>query len=108
MSTKINVNVDESTRDLMQRVWLDYTYKKEIVRGIIEDHKYDDDDSIINSVVFKSYEKQSQECMVAYETACKELTNRYVPEHIKNKQYSWNLDFDKCILEITVHGDDAV
>lgn len=100
--TTISVPIPAEVRDLMQRTWLDYSQKKDIVKGIIDDHKFDEDATILKSVVFKEYEKQCQECMVKYDAACTELTKKYVPEDIKDKNYKWNLEFDECRLDITV------
>ena len=102
-NNKITVVVNEEIRDLMERTWLDYILKQDIIKGIINDHKFDEDDSILSSKVFKSYEKQCLESKIAYEAVCDELTKTCVPENLKDTNISWSLDFDSCVLTITVH-----
>ena len=51
-NNKITVVVNEEIRDLMERTWLDYILKQDIIKGIINDYKSDEDDSILLAKVF--------------------------------------------------------
>lgn len=100
---EIIIEVDDATRDIMQRQWMDYLQRQNVIKGLIDDHKFDEDaDVLLESAVFKKYEKLCQESQVMWEAAGNEMLARYEPEEVKGKNYNWNLDFNKKELKFTL------
>lgn len=107
MSDKTNTNeivviIDNDTRDIIQRHWLDYIQRNNVIKGLIEDHKFDKDTSIVDSDIFKVYEKRAQESYVQYEAAGNIMIKQYEPEEVKGKNYNWSLDFESKKLKFTL------
>lgn len=103
MSKKITVKVNEEVRDLIQRLHLEYELKSRVIKGLIEDHKYDDDpESFLNSPAFIAYEARAQKALLAYETAQKEMEQEYMPEEFEGMDSHWTLDYKTCELTYEV------
>lgn len=97
MKEKVIV-VKEEVRDLVQRAWLEYYQKAEIIKGLFEDHKFDQDAAILKSQMFQRYEEECAKSRFAYETASEAMAREYAPEEWRNKDYTWSLDFATCEL----------
>lgn len=100
---KMTVKVTESVRDMIQRLFLDYYQKEKVLKGLIEDHQYDDNPAeFLESEIFKAYENKTAKALLAYETASEEMKNTYIPEEFKNlDNFRWRLDYDSCNLTFT-------
>ncbi len=97
------VRIAEEYRDLIQRLHLEWYQKDRVVRGLLEDHQFDDDPrQFLDSDIFKVYEEKTSKALLAYETAKEDLEKRYVPEEIKGKNYQWELDYSSCVLTFTL------
>ena len=93
------VTIDEKTRDLVQRLHIEYYQKEKVVKGLLEDHQFDDDDGFLESNIFKTYEHRAEKALYAYEVAQREMEQHYLPEEFKGMtNYKWTLDYDSCEL----------
>ena len=99
-----SVKVTTDYRDLIQRLHLEWYQKDRVLRGLLEDHQFDDDPtSFINSDIFKAYEEKVAKALLAYETAKNDLEDRYVPDELRGKNYQWSLDYPTCELTFSVN-----
>ena len=73
---------------------------KDNVSFLIEQHK--DDISFIDSPLFEKYHDREIAKKLEYETMKQQLVDTYIPEEIKNRQYSWQMDFANKQLIIEV------
>lgn len=96
------VSVPEELRDLIQRAGLEYHQKEKVVTGLIEDHRFDDDTSFIDSDIFQAYEKKMAEALFEFELLQNELEKKYIPKECVGKQYKWHLDYASCEVTFTV------
>ena len=95
------INIDENFATLLEKLHYEYYTMKDNVTFIIEQHK--DDIDFIDSPLFEKYHDREIAKKLEYETMKQELVNKYVPEEIKNTQYSWQMDFTNRQLILEVH-----
>lgn len=97
------VRIPDDYRDLIQRLHLEWYQKDRVIRGLMEDHQFDDDPAaFLNTDIFKAYEEKVANALLAYETAKDDLEQRYVPDDYKDKSYQWSLDYATCVLTFTL------
>lgn len=97
------VKVNEEVRDMMQKLWLEYYQKLSVVKGLIDDHQYDENpEDFLDTAIFKAYENKTAKALYAYEAASEEMKDTYLPESFVNStNYTWKLDFEKCEITYT-------
>ena len=86
--------------DLAQAKFEDYRAKQDLLTALFEIHKYDDDDLVIKSLPFKSYEKQFMEAKVEYDQVMKMIQDTIIPEEYKQNGYRFELDFEQDNIKI--------
>lgn len=94
------IKVDKKVIDMLQACYEDYRAKQDIITMIFELHKYDTDASVVESAPFKHYEKQFMESKIKYDTTMEEIRQKYIPEELKIIDYRYDVDFDKCTINI--------
>lgn len=96
----LTIELKQDMVDLIQAYYEDYRAKQDLITMIFELHKYDEDDSIINSVPFKGYEKKFVEAKVKYDTAMTEVRNNLIPQEYNSERYQFEIDFDTREIRI--------
>ena len=94
------INVPENFATLLEKLHYEYYTMKDNVTFLIEQHK--DDASFIDSPLFEKYHDREIAKKVEYENMKHELTEKFIPEEIKSRQYSWQMDFENKQLVIEV------
>lgn len=95
------INIDEKFATLLEKLHYEYFTMKDNVTFLIEQHK--DDVDFIDSPMFEKYHDREIAKKLEYENMKHQLAERYIPEDIKNMQYSWQMDFENKQLVIEVH-----
>lgn len=97
------VVIDEATRDLVQRKFVEYYHKNQTVKGLIEDHAYDKDpNEFYNSPGFQFYEDTKMRALVEYETIADQMQKSFLPKEFQGiENYKWELDYDTCTITYT-------
>lgn len=86
--------------EYIQAAFEDYKAKQDLISMIFEIHKYDEDESIVESKPFAHYEKEFAKAKVKYDTAMQELRTLYIPEQFQSERYRFEVDFEENILGI--------
>lgn len=94
------IPVSKDIIDYLQSVYEDYKAKQDLITMIFEIHKNDEDDTIIDSKPFSSYEKKFMKIKIEYDTIMKELQENYIPEKYKKGNYRFEVNFGDGVLEI--------
>ena len=94
------ITLEEDVINYIQSIYEDYRAKQDLITMIFELHKNDEDDSIIKSKPFISYEKKFMKVKIAYDTCMKEIQKKYIPDEYKNDNYRFEINFENRKLEI--------
>ena len=94
------ISVEKDVINYLQSVYEDYRAKQDLITMIFEIHKNDEDDSIIDSKPFISYEKKFMKIKIEYDAIMKELQEKYIPEEYKKGNYRFEVNFEDGVLEI--------
>lgn len=94
------IPLKEEILDYVQAAFEDYKAKQDLITMIFEIHKYDEDDSVIESVPFQSYEKRFMKTKIKYDTIMKELQEKYIPEEFKKDGNRFEVDFEDKVINI--------
>lgn len=94
------IPVEEKIINYVQSIYEDYRAKQDLLTMIFEIHKNDEDDSIIDSKPFNSYEKKFMKVKIAYDAIMKELQEKYIPDKYKEGNYRFEVNFEDKVLEI--------
>ena len=92
--------IDLEILDYIQAAYEDYRAKQDLLTMMFEIHKYDEDDSIIDSIPFQSYEKKFMKAKIKYDTIMKEVQTKYIPEEFKRDGYRFEINFEDKVIEI--------
>lgn len=95
------IKMETEDRDYLERCFVDYTGKQDLLNSIFELHKFDSDDTLINSVPFKTFYKQFAETKFVYDTVMKEMEKKYIPQELQDKGCRWEVDFSAKEMNIT-------
>lgn len=101
MIKKAQINVNDDTVSLLQRLNYDVSSRRDTICFLLDQHKMDEDDTLLTSKVFQSYQSQLSSLSAEYELAKDEMIRTYVDADIIPKITNWNLDFNTGILDIT-------
>ena len=94
------IPLNNETLNYVQAAFEDYKAKQDLITMIFEIHKYDEDDSVIESKPFISYEKKFMKAKIKYDTIMKELQESYIPEDFKKDGNRFEINFENRRLEI--------
>ena len=94
------ITLEEDIINYVQSIYEDYRAKQDLITMIFELHKNDEDDSIIESKPFISYEKKFMKVKIEYDTIMKEIQKKYIPDEYKNDNYRFEINFENRRLEI--------
>lgn len=95
------IKVAEEEMNYLESVFVDYKSKQDIINFIFENHKFDDDDSVIHGKPFKTYERQFAEAKFKCELVMGEIQDKYIPDSLKKENYKWEADFTNKELIVT-------
>lgn len=99
---KIEIKIKQEVIDYLQRLHFEVESRKDIIQRIIEAHAYDENTDILDSRVFKKYDRELSELKAEYELAKLEVTKEYVPDEFKETNIIWNIDFQTAVMTIEV------
>lgn len=94
------IKLSETVVDYIERLWYEYVSRKDIIESLFEDHKFDKDATVLESMPFKHYESKFQESKIAYELAMEEIKNNEVPEEYRTSAYRFEVRFSEKVLLI--------
>lgn len=94
------VECDKNLIEMVQAKFEDYKAKQDILTMLFELHKYDEDNTLIDSLPFKAYEKQFMESKIAYDQVMKIIQETIIPEEYKKDGYRFELDFEQDNIKI--------
>lgn len=94
------VKMKEEVIDKLEALYTEYRAKQDIINYIFDLHKFDEDDSIIKSSPFRSYEKEFTEIKVKYDEAMKMVSDEIVPKQYRDIGCTWEVDFNENLLKI--------
>lgn len=94
------ITLEEDIINYVQSIYEDYRAKQDLITMIFELHKNDEDDSIIESKPFISYEKKFMKVKIEYDTIMKEIQKKYIPDDYKKDNYRFEINFENKRLEI--------
>ena len=97
MSRLIKVDVNQETVNMIEGLHYEVNSRKEIIQLMLTKP-----DPGFNKELFDAYNKEYAEFYAQYDRAKNELQSRYVPEDLIAKNATWSLDFNSCVLTITV------
>lgn len=95
------IKMQENDVNYIQALYEDYRAKQDLITMIFELHKFDETDTILCSVPFKSYEKQFAMAKVAYDEGMKIIQEKYITEEYQNSTYQFEINFNEKEMEIT-------
>lgn len=94
------IPLNDETLNYVQAAFEDYKAKQDLITMIFEIHKYDEDDSVIESKPFASYEKKFMKAKIKYDTIMKELQENYIPEEFKKDGNRFEVEFEDKVINI--------
>lgn len=108
---KFELEINKETSNYLERLTYETNSFKDIIDHIVTSHKNDSDSSVIESPVWKGYEKKYLDSNAEYSLAKDKLTEELTPvviekSGLKNPNFSWKIvDFNRRVVEITVNGE---
>lgn len=105
MIKKVQIEVNPKTVSLLQRLNYDVTSRRDTICYLLDQHKLDQDDTLLTSKVFQSYQSQLSSLDAEYQLAKDEMIRTYVDESIIPKITNWNLDFGTSILYLEYNAE---
>ena len=103
---KIYVDLLESDLNHIQRTMYEHNAMQSVISMYLNDHANDADSRALDTPIFKAYQDRYAKKAMEYDNEKNALTEKYVPEDIKNVSYEWNVNFVTGQLEITVKDDN--
>lgn len=94
------LSLEKEIVDYVQAAFEDYKAKQDLITMMFELHKFDEDDSIIESVPFKAYEKKFMKAKVQYDTIMKEIQEKYIPQEYRKDGNRFEIDFEEENIKI--------
>ena len=94
------VKVEHDVIEYVQALYEDYSAKADLITMIFEMHKNDDDDAVISSKPFETYEKKFMKAKIKYDQAMKELQENHVPEKYQVGSLRFEVNFEDDTLDI--------
>ena len=94
------ITLEEDVINYIQSIYEDYRAKQDLITMIFELHKNDEDDSIIKSKPFISYEKKFMKAKIKYDTIMKELQENCIPEEFKKDGNRFEVEFEDKVINI--------
>lgn len=91
------LELEDETINYLERLALETNSKEAIIARIIEMHAADNNTSVLDSAVFKHYEKEHQNSLYQYDLAKAELQTKLQAEVIKrtnnpNVAFNWVIE----------------
>lgn len=94
------IDIPENFAIMLEKLHYEYFTMKDNVAFLIDQNK--EDSSFVDSPLFEKYHDREIAKKLEYESMKQELVDKYIPEDIKSKQYSWQMDFVNKQLVIEV------
>lgn len=95
------IKVSEEDMNYLESAFVDYKSKQDIINFVFENHKFDDDDTVVHGKPFKAYEHQFAEAKFKCELVMNEIQEKYLPEDLRKENYRWEADFITKELVVT-------
>lgn len=108
---EFQLELTQETVDYVQRIGYEVDGYTHIITSLFEQHKNDVDDSVLESIPFKSYQDKFFKAKAEYELA-KQALEKEIKKlvtsstGIEDPKFSWNIpDFADLIVYITLEED---
>ena len=101
------IDLPEDVFNSIQRTTYEVSSTQNVVNMFLQDHINDATADALESAIFKKYQEQLVNLNIRFDNEKAELTERFVPDNIKNTNYNWNVNFQTKQLEIT-YGENCV
>lgn len=89
----VRFKIDDEVFTELHRTFFERSAAANIIQSLIETHQFDEDDSVLNSVVYKAYDKKYIDAVAANELIKDAITTAYIPEQYRSSKYTWVADF---------------
>ena len=94
------IEVQKDIAEYMERLSYEISARADIVTMLLENHKYDNDASVLLSKAFKVYSEQLGELKAEFELVKNEFAETMIPKVFKGHEYEWSLDYKTRTLTI--------
>ena len=101
--TNYILKLDEKSLSYIERYYYDYVVKRDNISFLLKENI--NDKEFLSSTIFKYYEDAEREAFKRYDLARQEFYNKVIPEHFKQHNISWTVDFLKQELTINMLCD---
>ncbi len=91
---KFKIDIDEQVVLTIQRLDFEVQAREFIVKSLMQS-------DIANYEIFKQYHSEYVDYFSQFEIAKSMITNKYIPNALKEHETSWNIDYASKTLEIT-------
>lgn len=105
---EFNIEIKSEITEYLERLSYEIASRTDIITTLIENHKNDNDASVLESKAFKVYSEQLASVKTEFELAKREFEDTCVPEVFKVHNYEWNLDYKTRTLTIRLFCDCEV
>ena len=95
------IKINEETRDFVEARFQEYMSYKDMIGTVLENHKDDEDGSVIASNPFKAFYKEYLEAKVQYDHAMEIISKQFIPKEFQKEAYHFEVKFDEMEIEIT-------
>lgn len=96
------ITVNQDTVNLLEALHYEVNSRREVIHFMLTKP-----DPGFNKELFDHYNKEYAEFYAQYDMAKNELQRTYVSDELVAKGAVWNLDFNSCILTVTLDEEES-
>lgn len=97
---EFKIEIKREISEYLERLSFEISSRSDIITMLIENHRNDNDASVLSSEAFKAYSEQLTSAKAAFEIAKREFEDTQIPDVFKDHKYEWSLDYKTRILTI--------
>lgn len=101
----VKIELPQEAVNEAQRTGLEMISRQGVIDRYFEKHMNDDDSSAIDSKPFQHFMSLLAEAEAEFELAKDAITEKFMPEYLKNHECEWNLDYNTRIMTIDIKCD---
>ena len=105
---EFNIEIKSEITEYLERLSYEISARTDIITTLIENHKNDNNASVLESKAFKVYSEQLASVKAEFELVKREFEDIYIPEVFKGHNYEWSLDYKTRTLTIKLYCDCEV
>lgn len=101
----IDIELPQEVVNEVQRAGLEAKSRQGVIDRYFEKHLEDNDASALDAKPFKHFMSLLAEAEAEFELAKDAITDEYLPDYLKNHECDWTLDYNTCVMTITIKCD---